>query len=69
MGSRLAEPMREYCANLTEVVIQSGHLMAQECPVAVNAACEVDGSQVARRLGVVTGAPDENSWSAISYRL
>ena len=38
MGSRLAEPMREYCANLTEVVIQSGHLMAQECPVAVNAA-------------------------------
>jgi pimeloyl-ACP methyl ester carboxylesterase len=37
-GSRLAEPMREYCANLAEVVIQSGHLMAQECPVAVNAA-------------------------------
>ena len=38
MGSRLADPMREYCANLTEVVIQSGHWMAQECPVAVNAA-------------------------------
>jgi pimeloyl-ACP methyl ester carboxylesterase len=38
MGSRLAEPMREYCANLTEVVVQSGHWMAQECPVAVNAA-------------------------------
>jgi pimeloyl-ACP methyl ester carboxylesterase len=37
-GSRLAEPMREYCADLTEVVIQSGHWMAQECPVAVNAA-------------------------------
>jgi pimeloyl-ACP methyl ester carboxylesterase len=38
MGSRLAEPMREYCADLTEVVVQSGHWMAQECPVAVNAA-------------------------------
>jgi len=38
MGSRLGEPMREYCANLPEVVIQSGHLMAQECPVAVNTA-------------------------------
>lgn len=38
MGSRLAEPMREYCADLTEVVIQSGHNMAQECPVGVNAA-------------------------------
>jgi pimeloyl-ACP methyl ester carboxylesterase len=37
-GSRLAEPMREYCADLAEVVIQSGHWMAQECPVAVNAA-------------------------------
>ena len=37
-GSRLAKPMREYCADLTEVVIQSGHWMAQECPVAVNAA-------------------------------
>jgi pimeloyl-ACP methyl ester carboxylesterase len=37
-GSRLPEPMREYCSNLTEVVIESGHWMAQECPVAVNAA-------------------------------
>ena len=37
-GSRLAEPMREYCADLTEVVVQSGHWMAQECPVALNAA-------------------------------
>ena len=37
-GSRLAEPMREYCTDLTEVVVQSGHWMAQECPVAVNAA-------------------------------
>ena len=37
-GSRLAEPMRQSCADLTEVVIQSGHWMAQECPVAVNGA-------------------------------
>jgi pimeloyl-ACP methyl ester carboxylesterase len=37
-GSRLAEPMRQYCDDLTEVTIQSGHWMAQECPVAVNAA-------------------------------
>ena len=38
VGSRLAEPMRQYCEDLTEVMIQSGHWMAQECPVAVNAA-------------------------------
>ncbi|WP_421994106.1 alpha/beta fold hydrolase [Reyranella sp.] len=38
MTSRLAEPMRADCANLTEVVVPSGHWMAQERPVAVNAA-------------------------------
>jgi pimeloyl-ACP methyl ester carboxylesterase len=38
LDSRLAEPMREYCADLTEIVVQSGHWMAQETPVAVNAA-------------------------------
>ena len=36
--SRLAEPMRSDCADLTEVVVKSGHWMAQEQPVAVNAA-------------------------------
>jgi pimeloyl-ACP methyl ester carboxylesterase len=36
--SRLAEPMRRDCADLTEVVVPSGHWMAQEQPVAVNAA-------------------------------
>jgi pimeloyl-ACP methyl ester carboxylesterase len=36
--SRLAEPMRADCANLTEVVVASGHWMAQEKPEAVNAA-------------------------------
>jgi pimeloyl-ACP methyl ester carboxylesterase len=36
--SRLAEPMRTYCHNLTEETIRSGHWMAQEKPVEVNAA-------------------------------
>jgi pimeloyl-ACP methyl ester carboxylesterase len=36
--SRLAEPMRRDCRNLTEVIVPSGHWMAQEKPVAVNAA-------------------------------
>ena len=30
--------MREDCADLTEVVVKSGHWMAQEKPVEVNAA-------------------------------
>lgn len=38
MTSKLAEPMRQSCADLTEVVVESGHWMAQEKPVAVNAA-------------------------------
>ncbi|MBS0548084.1 MAG: alpha/beta hydrolase [Proteobacteria bacterium] len=38
MTSRLAEPMRRDCADLTEVVVKSGHWMAQEKPVEVNAA-------------------------------
>jgi pimeloyl-ACP methyl ester carboxylesterase len=36
IDSRLAEPMRANCANLTEVVIPSGHWMAQEKPILVN---------------------------------
>jgi pimeloyl-ACP methyl ester carboxylesterase len=36
--SRLAEPMRGACRNLTEAVVKSGHWMAQEQPVAVNRA-------------------------------
>ena len=36
--SRLAEPMRLDCSRLTEVTVRSGHWMAQEKPVAVNAA-------------------------------
>ena len=38
LDSRLAEPMRDHCADLSEVVVRSGHWMAQESPVAVNAA-------------------------------
>lgn len=36
--SRLAEPMRAYCRDLTEAVVDSGHWMAQERPAEVNAA-------------------------------
>jgi pimeloyl-ACP methyl ester carboxylesterase len=38
IDSRLAEPMRANCANLTEAIILSGHWMAQEKPIEVNAA-------------------------------
>jgi pimeloyl-ACP methyl ester carboxylesterase len=38
VNSRFAEPMRGDCHDLTEVVVKSGHWMAQEQPVAVNAA-------------------------------
>ncbi len=36
--SRLADPMRGDCRNLTEVIVPSGHWMAQEKPRTVNAA-------------------------------
>jgi pimeloyl-ACP methyl ester carboxylesterase len=36
--SRLAEPMRGLCEDLVEVVVDSGHWMAQERPFEVNAA-------------------------------
>ncbi|KWV52956.1 epoxide hydrolase [Bradyrhizobium macuxiense] len=38
MTSKLAEPMRRDCSDLTEVVVKSGHWMAQEKPAEVNAA-------------------------------
>jgi pimeloyl-ACP methyl ester carboxylesterase len=38
LDSRLAEPMRANCADLTEATAPSGHWMAQERPVDVNAA-------------------------------
>lgn len=38
INSRLAEPMRAHCADLTEQVVASGHWMAQETPAEVNAA-------------------------------
>jgi pimeloyl-ACP methyl ester carboxylesterase len=36
--SRLAEPMRTYCRKLTEETFRTGHWMAQERPLEVNAA-------------------------------
>jgi pimeloyl-ACP methyl ester carboxylesterase len=47
VGSRLAEPMRRDCTDLTEVTVESGHWMAQERPIAVNAAL---AAWLARRL-------------------
>jgi pimeloyl-ACP methyl ester carboxylesterase len=38
VDTRLAEPMRAHCADLTESVVPSGHWMAQEKPTWVNAA-------------------------------
>jgi pimeloyl-ACP methyl ester carboxylesterase len=38
MRSKLPEPMRAACRDLTEAVVKSGHWMAQERPVEVNAA-------------------------------
>lgn len=37
LTTRLPEPMRQSCPRLTEAVVASGHWMAQEKPVAVNA--------------------------------
>ena len=37
VNSTLAEPMRENCPNLVEIFIKSGHWMAQEKPMEVNA--------------------------------
>ncbi len=38
IDTRLAEPMRAHCSALSEVTVLSGHWMAQEKPVEVNAA-------------------------------
>jgi pimeloyl-ACP methyl ester carboxylesterase len=37
IDTRLPEPMRQHCDALTEAVVESGHWMAQERPVEVNA--------------------------------
>ena len=47
LQSQLAEPMRAHCADLTEAVVASGHWMAQERPIEVNAAL---ASWLAQRL-------------------
>lgn len=38
LKSRLAEPMRQWCDDLEEVVVASGHWMSQEKPLEVNSA-------------------------------
>ena len=38
VDSRLAQPMRASCDDLTEAIVDSGHWMAQEKPAAVNSA-------------------------------
>jgi pimeloyl-ACP methyl ester carboxylesterase len=38
VSSHLADPMRRSCQDLTEATVPTGHWMAQENPVAVNAA-------------------------------
>jgi pimeloyl-ACP methyl ester carboxylesterase len=55
--SRLAEPMRADCSNLTEVVVHSGHWMAQEQPVAVNAALARWLATALPELWTARGAP------------
>ena len=37
VDSNLAEPMRENCSELVEIYVKSGHWMAQERPMEVNA--------------------------------
>ena len=51
MTSRLAEPMRRDCSDLTEVVVKSGHWMAQEKPVEVNAASQMAGGENIPTIG------------------
>jgi len=38
INSRLAGPMREHCPDFSETIVKSGHWMAQEKPLDVNAA-------------------------------
>lgn len=54
--SKLADPMRAMCDDLSEVVVQSGHWMQQEKPEHVNAAL---AGWIVRRLGSVW--PDRGS--------
>jgi pimeloyl-ACP methyl ester carboxylesterase len=54
VSSRLAEPMRRACRDLTEVIVPSGHWMAQEKPRAVNGAL---AKWLVTRLPAVWPAP------------
>ncbi len=50
VGSNFADPMRQSCPDLTEAVLRTGHWMAQEDPVSVNAAL---GRWIATKLPAV----------------
>jgi len=63
--SRLAEPMRKYCRNLSEEIIRAGHWVAQEKPLEVNAAlvkwlapassaCGLVQLELRRKMGALT---------------
>lgn len=54
ISSPAAEPMRRLCSNLDEAVIYSGHWMAQERPLEVNAALV---SWLVKRLGALWPQP------------
>jgi pimeloyl-ACP methyl ester carboxylesterase len=64
VDSPLAEPMRRDCSDLTEVVVDSGHWMAQEQPVAVNAALARWLATRLPRLWPVTAPPNIASATA-----
>ncbi len=59
--STLAEPMRERCRRLTEHTVYSGHWMAQERPMDVNAALVRWLATEVARTWPVPRAPDSAS--------
>ena len=58
VDTRLAEPMRASCDDLTEAIVDSGHWMAQEKPAAVNSAI---ARWLATRLPTLWAPPFERA--------
>lgn len=52
--TRLGEPMRVACSDLTEATFEAGHWLAQERPLEVNAA--IDGWLVSKGLTIMSAA-------------
>jgi pimeloyl-ACP methyl ester carboxylesterase len=61
LTSPLAEPMRRACANLSEAVVKSGHWMAQEKPMEVNAALTRWLAAEFPQLWPIAGVPGRES--------